>query len=44
MKKLWSDMKLQEQENVKRLRELVAVEVRNACFWINGKIIEGKIE
>ena len=28
----WSDMKQQEQENITRLKELLAEEVRNGCF------------
>lgn len=28
----WSDMKSQEQENVRRLKELIAQEVLNECF------------
>ena len=28
----WRDMKSQEQANVKRLKELIAQEVRNDCF------------
>lgn len=31
-KQFWSDVKSQEQENIKRLRELIAEEVRNDCF------------
>ena len=28
----WNDVKSQEQENIKRLRGLIAEEVRNDCF------------
>lgn len=28
----WQEMKKQEQENIRRLKELVAEEVRNDCF------------
>ncbi|MEX1229615.1 MAG: hypothetical protein WEB58_05205 [Planctomycetaceae bacterium] len=32
LKEFWSDVKSQEQENVRRLKELIAQEVRNDCF------------
>jgi hypothetical protein len=28
----WEDVKAQEEDNIKRLKELVAEEVRNCCF------------
>jgi hypothetical protein len=28
----WTDMKNQEQENVRRLKQLIAEEVRSGCF------------
>jgi len=28
----WGDLKRQEQENVQRLKELIAAEVKNDCF------------
>ena len=31
-KQFWNDVKTQEQENIKRLRGLIAEEVRNDCF------------
>ena len=32
LRQFWEDMKDQEQENVKRLKELIAEEVRSECF------------
>ncbi len=31
-KQFWNDVKSQEEENIKRLRGLIAEEVRNDCF------------
>jgi len=30
--KFWKDVKSQEEENIKRLKQLVGEEVRNECF------------
>ena len=32
LRNFWSDMKAQEQENIKRLKELLADEIRCGCF------------
>jgi hypothetical protein len=32
LQQFWEDMKDQEQENIKRLKELIGEEVRNDCF------------
>ena len=32
LKDFWANMKQQEQENIKRLKELLAEEVKNGCF------------
>ncbi|MBI2480129.1 MAG: hypothetical protein HYV60_16315, partial [Planctomycetia bacterium] len=32
LKQFWSEMKDQEQENIRRLKALLADEVRNGCF------------
>ena len=31
-RQFWEDMKQQEQENIRRLKELLAEEIRNDCF------------
>jgi hypothetical protein len=32
LKRFWSDVKSQEQQNIQRLKELIGQEVRNGCF------------
>jgi hypothetical protein len=32
LKQFWRDVKAQEEENIKRLKGLIAEEVRNDCF------------
>jgi len=32
LKQFWSDMKSEEQQNIRRLKDLIGQEVRNNCF------------
>lgn len=32
IRSFWEEMKVQEQENIRRLKELVAQEIQNGCF------------